>query len=325
MNHICHDEEIDRLRQSISCAAILEREGWLLDQAGSTRHAAKYRRGTGEILIVSHEEKGWWNPLGDEKGDCFDLVQFLHPDLNFGHARKYLREISGITATFRPTQHTGPSGRDGDAGCDAPVPAPAARWASRFALTPSTAGWKYLADVRCLPETILFAASAQDCVRAGSYGSAWFAHRDHKLCLTGIEARSGDFRGMLRGSEKTLFRYDGRVGAERARVCRVAVTEAPIDALSLAASERARQNTIYVATTGGIGPGTAQALNALLADLAKTGGALVIATDADKAGDHHGDRIAALAEKLPIATERLRPQGGLKDWNDVLTSGRRRS
>jgi hypothetical protein len=319
MNHVCHDEEIDRLRQSVSCAAILEREGWLLDQAGSTRHAAKYRRGTGEILIVSHEEKGWWNPLGDEKGDCFDLVQFLHPDLNFGHARKYLRQVTGIAPVYPPTERSGRSEPDGE------VPTPGARWARRFALTPSTAGWKYLTDVRCLPETILFAASAQDCVRAGSYGSAWFAHRDHKHCLTGIEARSADFRGMLRGSEKTLFRHDGRVGAERARVCRVAVTEAPIDALSLAALERARRDTLYVATTGGIGPGTAQALNELLADLAKTGGALVIATDADKAGDHHGDRIAALAEKLPIAIDRLRPQGGLKDWNDVLTSGRRRS
>lgn len=314
MNHSIHDEEVDLLRQSVSCAAILERAGWHLDAQSSTRRALKYRRGPGEILIVSHEDRGWWNPLGQEKGDCFDLVQFLEPGLNFGHVRKTLRQIVGVWPThypigFRQVDRSMASKRS-----------LAERWSGRRPLTPSTPAWKYLAGERCLPEVILRAASAQDCVRAGGFGSAWFAHRDHAGHLTGIEARGPAYRGVLRGSEKTLFRFRPQINAA---VTRIAVTEAPIDALSLATIEEGRGDTLYVSTTGGMGPGTVAALAALLDEQVLAGGTMVIASDADAAGDRHGKRLEAVASGRVITVARLLPPGGANDWNDVLKSGRR--
>ena len=64
------DTEIEWLKASVSCAALLERVPlpWRLDPAESTRHSLKYRRGTGEILIVNHDGHGWWDPLSDRKG-----------------------------------------------------------------------------------------------------------------------------------------------------------------------------------------------------------------------------------------------------------------
>jgi len=54
----------------------------------------------GEILIVNHEGKGWWDPQSDAKGDVFDLVQHFDLDLNFGQVRKALREFIGPNPSF---------------------------------------------------------------------------------------------------------------------------------------------------------------------------------------------------------------------------------
>jgi hypothetical protein len=80
------DDELALFRTSISCAALLEGlpPPWRLDRKQSTRRALKYRRGAGEVLIVNHNEKGWWDPHSTAKGDVFDLVKHLEPDRNFG-------------------------------------------------------------------------------------------------------------------------------------------------------------------------------------------------------------------------------------------------
>ncbi|TIU17893.1 MAG: hypothetical protein E5W49_18925, partial [Mesorhizobium sp.] len=58
------------------CAAVLERAGFAVDRKESTKRAIKYRRG-GDIIIVIHDGKGWFDPLSDAKGDVFRLVEHL--------------------------------------------------------------------------------------------------------------------------------------------------------------------------------------------------------------------------------------------------------
>jgi hypothetical protein len=98
------DAELDQFRNGVSCAAVLERlpPAWRLDPKGSTRRALKYRRGEGEVVIVNHDGRGWWDPLSSTKGDIFDLVQFLDPSLNFGQVRKRLRPLVGLVAPTYP-------------------------------------------------------------------------------------------------------------------------------------------------------------------------------------------------------------------------------
>ena len=78
------DPEIEELREKVHCAVVLEQTPpcWKLDRKESTKLSLKYRRGKGEILIVSHAGRGWWDPTSDAKGDVFRLVQRLEPGLN---------------------------------------------------------------------------------------------------------------------------------------------------------------------------------------------------------------------------------------------------
>src|ERR1700722_9834468 len=96
------DAEIEWLKAEVNCAALLERlpPVWRLDRAESTRRSLKYRRGEGEIIIVNHDGRGWWDPLSDAKGDIFTLVRHLDPGLTFPEARRVLHEFVGIAPAF---------------------------------------------------------------------------------------------------------------------------------------------------------------------------------------------------------------------------------
>ena len=307
-----HDAELDQFRQGVSCADLLEQATppWQLDRKGSTRRALKYRRQEGEVVIVNHDGRGWWDPQGSAKGDVFDLVQFLDPGLNFGQVRKALRPYVGLAPTYPEALP-----KRGVSQPDRPLPE---RWAARPRLRLGLRGWDYLAGARAIPRPVLMAASEADAVRDGAYGSAWFAHRDEAGHICHVEVRGPDFKGSLRGGTKTLFRLAGGPSPSR-----LAVLEAPIDALSLAAIENVRRDTIYVATGGGMGPGTLEALKALLTGLQATGSVLVSAADANKAGDRFASQHQAIAAEAGVAFERLRPTDGA-DWNDVLRLGRGR-
>ncbi len=91
--------------------------------------------------------------------------------------------------------------------------------------------------------------------------------------------------------------------------------------LSLAAIEQSRTDTLYVATGGGMGPGTVDALKAILPMLREVGGVLVSAADANSAGDRYAERHAAIAAEAGVFFERLRPPDDT-DWNDAVVQGR---
>jgi hypothetical protein len=300
------DSELDLFRAQVNCAAVLENLGqpWRLDARESTRRALKYRRGEGEVLIVTHEGRGWWDPQSSAKGDVFTLVQHLDPSLNFGHVRQALRRFVGMAPRYTPAER-----QRGGKGNTRSV---AERWASRPRLRPGCAAWHYLAEERALPMAVLTAAAAQGIIRDGAYGSAWFAHGDQEE-VTHVEIRGPSFKGSLKGGHKTVFRL--RPGA--AETTRLVIAEAPIDALSVAAIEQLRTDSLYVATGGGMGPGTLTALQAICAEFpARPGSAVESAADANRAGDRYAERHAEIARAAGVPFRRLRPPEGL-DWNDV--------
>jgi hypothetical protein len=263
-------------------------------------------------VIVNHDGQGWWDPhrLPSEagaRGDVFSLVQRLDPSLNFGQVRKMLRNLVGIAPAFpaftRLHRRT------------AKAQSPSFRWQTRRRLHCGSPTWYYLTDNRHLPSCVLATAAEFDAAREGPHGSAWFAHRDNADRVTGIEMRGPHYRGFTADGTKTLFRLPGSRGA----ITRVVVAEAPIDALSFAALERIRSDTLYVATGGGMGPGTIKALNELLAELALRANALmVIATDADKAGERYASQLSEMAANVDLWVARALPPDGLNDWNDAL-------
>ena len=300
------DKDIEWLKANVSCAVLLERlpPGWRLDRTESSRASLKYRRGEGEIVIVNHDGRGWWDPLSDRKGDIFTLIQHIEPGLSFNEARRVLREFVGIAPTFPEVRRVRP-GRPS-------ILSAAQRWQRCLPLSGGSPVWLYLAAQRKLPERILIAARKADAVREGPHGSAWFAHRDAAGRLTGIEMRGPDYHNFSAGGAKTLFRLPGGPGP----LPRIAVCEGSIDALSLAAIERSRDDTLYAATTGGMGPETVDTLLQLLA--IDPAGILIAATDADIAGRRHAARLEALAVEAGVRFDTILPPDNLNDWNDAL-------
>jgi hypothetical protein len=303
------DAEIQQLKASVSCAALLERlpPVWRFDRAGSTRRSLKYRRGEAEILIVNHDGRGWWDPLSEAKGDIFSLVQHLDPGLSFLAARHMLLDFVGILPSFPAALRT----RRRRAS-DIPV---GLRWERRQHLSRGSPAWLYLTGQRGLPERVLMAACVNDMIREGPHASAWFAHRDRAGVLTGIEMRGPDCHNFSAGGGKTLFRLPGGPG----RLTRLAVCESAIDALSLVAIERERHDTLYAATAGGMGPATIAALQQLLQVLATDpAGILIAATDADTAGRRYAARLEGMATEAGVQFDAILPPDGLNDWNDAL-------
>jgi hypothetical protein len=135
----------------------------------------------------------------------------------------------------------------------------------------------------------------------------WAAHVDSYGRVVGWEERGPEWRGFSTRGSKLLF----RLGPSDAN--RICVTEAAIDAMSLAELEGSREGTLYLSTGGGWSPAT----NAALCELAvRPGLTLVAATDANSQGDIYAERLRALAEASGCDWQRLSPSAC--DWNEVL-------
>ena len=68
--------DLENLKEKVACATLLDKAGFAVDAKESTRRAVKWRC-VGEIVIVTHDGSGWFDPLSDAKGDVFSLVTHL--------------------------------------------------------------------------------------------------------------------------------------------------------------------------------------------------------------------------------------------------------
>ena len=92
--------------------------------------------GAGEIVIVVHDGRGWWDPCSDRKGDVFSLAKHLEPGLTFGQVRRVLSDLLGVAPLFP----TAPAAKREKA----PGPPPPQRWSARPALSRGSRTWRYL-------------------------------------------------------------------------------------------------------------------------------------------------------------------------------------
>jgi len=285
---------IEEIRARVSCVTVFQRAGFVRDESESSRNAVKFRRGA-EVFIVNHQGAGWFDPLSERKGDIFALVMLLEA-ISFPTAVRRLEALTGLDRTVPTSPAVTP--RPYSASIDI-------RWSGRLALTLGSPNYRYLSEGRGLPHSILRTATAAGLIRQGPHGSAWFRHADANNQLTGWEERGPQWRGFCRGGSKTLFCFGNR------RPLRLCVTEVAIDALSLAALEGIRRDTLYVSTGGGWSPATITSLEIVAAKAC-----LVAATDADPQGNAYADRLRYLADRANADFVRLTPCMG--DWNEVL-------
>jgi hypothetical protein len=296
-------KDIEELRARVGCATVLEDEGFAIYTKESTRRAVKFRRDD-DIVIVIHDDRGWFDARSDAKGDVFALAGYLH-GIGFSEALAAVGDLVAFQPTApaweKPLHRTQTLASVGD------------RWNHRKRPWRASATWSYLRQSRALPWQVISAAIDAGVLREGPYGSVWAKHVDEAGAVIGWEERGPDWRGFSTGGAKALFRF-GKVDARR-----ICVTEAAIDALSLAAIEQTRSDTLYLSTGGGWSPLTALALeNAASGE----GAWLVAATDNNVQGEVFADRLRQMAECAGCDFSRLRPR--CEDWNEELKERRER-
>jgi len=248
-------------------------------------------------VIVTHDGRGWFDPLSDKKGDVFGLAMFLG-NVTFPIAAKAIALLVGFELS-RPDWQL--------RRFPAPLEDIGNRWQSRRVPSPRSGAWRYLCWARWIPVAIVRRAIQEGLLREGPLGSIWAAHTDGGGVVVGWEERGPEWRGFSTGGLKTLFRFG------LATASRLCATEAAIDAMSLAALEGPRENTLYLSTGGGWSPATDAALSELAA---RPGVDLVAATDANSQGDAYAERLRVIADSVGCNWQRLRPP--MEDWNEVL-------
>lgn len=291
-------KEIEVLREKVGCAALLEKEGWKVDIKESTRRAIKYRRDS-KIVIVIHDGRGWFDPLSTAKGDVFSLAEHLGAG-GFTDAYDRVADVVGFIPSAPVWQRPARPKAIGSI---------AVRWQHRFGPRPGSPTWRYLTDERHIPDRIIAGIVARGRLREGPRGSMWAAHTDSSDTVTGWEERGPSWRGFATGGAKELFRFGA---SDCARVC---VTEAAVDAMSLAALEELRDDTLYVSTGGGWAPATEDAIRALAR---RANVLLVAATDNNRQGEVYAGRILCIAEQTGSRFARSRPRAD--DWNEDLSA-----
>jgi len=264
----------------------------------STRRAIKYRSDS-RIVIVIHDGRGWFDPLSTAKGDVFSLAEDLGAD-GFVDACDRVSGVVGFIPSAPVWQHSGKP---------KPTASIADRWRSRFESRPGSATWRYLADERQIPDRIIAAAVAQGRLREGPHGSMWAAHGDSADTITGWEERGPTWRGFATGGAKELFRLGA---SDCLRIC---VTEAAVDAMSLAALEELRDDTLYVSTGGGWAPATKEAIRALAG---RANAVIAAATDNNRQGEVYARRIQEIVDEAGSRFARSRPRAD--DWNEDLSA-----
>ena len=305
------DPEIEELRNKVHCAVVLERTPppWQLDRKESTKLSLKYRRGKGEILIISHGGQRLVGSDQRRQGRC--LWSGPTPGAG-GQLRpcpqapaRLLRIVAELSdrRKGRAPQSFGQIRSRTLGGAEARVVEFADRALSRPEAFPSLQNYRDgLRDRRPAARP-----RRQRLVRP--FQQPGFGHpcRHSRADLQRLAHRRRQVPLPLAASRLAQA------------LPRLVLAEAAIDALSVSALEDLPFDTIYAATGGGMGPGTIAELEALLAQMAMLPGAVLCsATDANGPGDRFAERHRALAEKFGVRFERLRPpiEGG--DWNDVL-------
>ena len=195
-------DELEALRAKVSCEALLEQAGYEIDLKESTRRAVKYRHG-GSIVIVTHDGRGWFDPLSDAKGDVFGLAMFLD-NVTFPIAAEAVASLVGFELS-RPEWRSPRS----------PVLAKdiSSRWQSRRAPSPRSGAWRYLCWARWIPVVIVRRAIEEGVLREGPFGSMWAAHTDGGGAVFGWEERGADWRGFSTGGSTTSGRSFARISA----------------------------------------------------------------------------------------------------------------
>ncbi len=306
------DPELEAFKTEIDLRAYAaEVEGYELDRKESWKGSSVMRHANGDKIIIKRDADGHYvyfsvRDEGDN-GSIIDFVQNRRQGMrNLGKVRQALRPWAGrerrasspALPLFTPLEPTSKDRMDVEREF---------RWMDYVERHP------YLERERGIPRDILTAARFAGRIRTDRRGNAVFPHFDHEgLC--GYEIKNSGFTGFAKGGEKGLW-----VSLIEEADRRCVISESAIDALSYAALFQ-DEGTRYASFGGQMNPKQPGLIAAMLGRL-PAGCDVIAATDSDADGQRFAENIGQLVLDTGRADLRFivhRPDGGAKDWNDVL-------
>jgi hypothetical protein len=294
------DQELEQFKASVDLLSFACHLGWELDPTGGAGRSRRLCRGGHKIVVSAAEGAGapsiWCEVGGREGGSVIDLAK-LEVGGSLGRARQLLR---GWLGGARPSPAPRPAPAPPAPGHDADA---AAAWA---AMAPYQGA--YLSRERGLEGDLVRAWG----VRQDARRNACFAHFTGGR-VVGWEVKNARFSGFSVGGRRGL----GWVRMDKGRVGQIVVGEASIDLMSWAQMHGRPRGAAYASLGGSL---TAPQVE--LIRRAAEGTAceqIVVATDADPAGDQMAARLSDLARP---GLEVVRARPALKDWNADLLAAR---
>lgn len=301
------DEELEHFKRAVDLVALAATLGYGVDPPNASLAAtsvAMKNLVTGDKIVVRRDQDGHWIyfSVRDER-DNGTVIDFLRWRRRFslGRVRQELRgwlSLARRSGTLRPSPEP-PRPRPAH-------PAVALRFeAARNELLP-----RYLATRGLLSSTVE-GPPFRGTFRVEGQADVLFPHRcDGRV--VGFEIKGPTYTGFASGGQKAAWTTPIRHSDTR-----LVIVEGAIDALSYH-QLHPDPHAAYLSTAGAPGARQLEILRKQIAEL-PAATQVVIATDADAAGDRIAERIAGIAGSRSV--RRHRPGGplaGFKDWNDII-------
>ncbi len=303
-------EELEKFKTEINLVEYAQSQGYQYRSQASSRNSAVLAHDNGDKIVVATDTDGHgiYFSVRDEadNGTIIDFIQNRN-NLTLGEVRKELRnwrdEPRTRSSKFIPRDKPQPINSD------------------LLKVIKAASGFKvayehpYL-EKRSIDLATLTSDRFVGTVAIDSRGNAIFPHYDQNG-LTGYSIKNTKFTGFSSGGTKALWKSNQQKGD-----LRLVITESAIDALSYhQLFSHENTNTRYIATGGAISNYQRELISTAMADMAKKGGEIVIATDNDEIGNKLAKTLFDVAPESS-KVYRYVPKVG-KDWNEVLQRERR--
>ena len=295
-------DELERFKGEINLVEFAQSLGYEVIKKESSRACSVMKRGGDKIVVATDKADGhgvYFN-VGDQ-ADSGSVIDFAQRRLggSLGVIRKELRGWCYTPKAPSPKRRPLEGRPERLEPVERDRAALLARW---HALGPYEG--TYLTSVRGLDANLVAAWR----VRQDARGNACFPHWDG-AGICGWEIKNQGFTGFAASGRRGLT----YVRLDKEPVRQIVLAESGIDAMSWA-QLHGQPGTAYASSGGAVGP---DQLALIAGALTRSGASrLILATDADLAGDAMAEKIAAIAP-AGVDVVRDRPTSG-KDWNDVL-------
>lgn len=298
------DQELERFKTAIDLRVFAASYGYSRDESESSSLYEVMRNSNDDKIIIHKKGSHWVYCCARNSEDHGSIIDFCYWRVTgqgkLGQVRKLLREWTGgnvEVAAFYKTRQVRPITNDRQAII---LAWEQARPVSSLA---------YLIG-RGIDRDILELSAFAGIVRVDERGNVLFPHYDLEgLC--GFEIKNAGFTGFASGGKKGLWYSKPDPNARTIVFC-----ESAIDAISYYALNRGEPLRVF-STGGSLSQEQLRLVRRTMEKL-PPGSRVVLAFDADEAGDQLAAEVLAVAPGSVSVHRELPPVGTGKDWNDVL-------